>query len=220
VTPRRPPLAAALPRASSRRGLAALAAAAAFAALAVAVGRDWAPLADLDRDVVRELTTTPDSVLAGIAHVLSWAASGPAVAAAGLVLLAPRIRRLGAARIVALVSAGRMGARWLLPLAVGAGLALLVGRLTGTGSFPGDVALWAALLVGLVWGLWPRSWARVAAVAWGLAACLATVALGVQSPSHLLGGALLGTALVAGGPLGRGALRIRPARGPRPDPGG
>jgi hypothetical protein len=220
VTPRRPPLAAALPRASSRRGLAALAAAAAFAALAVAVGRDWGPLADLDRNAVRELATSPGSALTGVAHVLSSAASGPAVAAVGLVLLVPRIRRLGAARIVALISAGRIGARWLLPLAVGAGLALLVGRLTGAGSFPGDAALWAALLVGLVWGLWPRPWARVAAVTWGLAACLATVALGLQSPSHLLGGALLGTVLVAGGPLGRGALRMRPSRGTRLEPGG
>lgn len=208
-------MAAAMPRVSSRRGLAALAAAAAFAALAVAVGRDWGPLADLDRNGVRELATSPGSVLAGVAHVLSSAASGPAVAAAGLALLLPRIRRLRAARIVAFISAGRIGARWLLPLAVGAGLALLVGRLTGTGSFPSDVSLWAALLVGLVWGVWPRSWARVAAVTWGLAACLATVALGVQSPSHVVGGALLGTVLVAGGPLGRGALRMRPARGAR-----
>jgi membrane-associated phospholipid phosphatase len=220
----RPPLGAALPRARSPRGLTAIAAAAASAALALGVARGWVGPGQLDREGVEELGATPGSALHWGAWVLAWASSSPAVAAAGLLLLLARVRRLGAARLVALLAAARLAGRWLLPLAVGASLAMGLGQLTDRpvgsalvqagvyqgASFPSAEALGVALLVGLVWSLWPRPWVRLAAVAWGLAVCLAIVALGLQWPSDVLGGALLGTALVAGGPLGRGSRAGRP----------
>jgi undecaprenyl-diphosphatase len=220
----RPLLGAALPRARSPRGLAALAAAAASAALALGLTRGWVGPGQLDREGAAELGATQGSALARGAWVLAWACSSPAVAAAGLLVLLARVRRLGAARLVALLSAARVAVRWLLPLAVGVGLAVGLGQLAGRpvgsalaeagvhqgASFPSVGALGVALLVGLVWSLWPRPWVRLAAVAWGLAVCLAIVALGLQWPSDVLGGALLGTALVAGGPLGRGSGAGRP----------
>jgi hypothetical protein len=215
----RPLLGATLPRARSPRGLTALAAAVASVALALGVARGWVVLGQLDREGVEELGATPGSALHWGAWVLAWAGSSPAVAGAGLLFLLARVRRLRAARLVALLSAARLAGRWLLPLAVGAGLAVGLAQLTGHpvgstlvqvgvhqgASFPSAEALGAALLVGLVWSLWSRPWVRLAGVAWGLSVCLAIVALGLQRPSDVLGGALLGTALVAAGPLGRGS---------------
>jgi membrane-associated phospholipid phosphatase len=186
----------------------------AFVALAALVWRH--PLLADDTRVDRRLLLAPGSMRWAAASALSFMASGPVVAAAGLVVAvwtARRLRRPAGALAIALAPAVAGVAEVAIKSLVGRPrplTAALTGE-SGDGFPSGHVAGFTALVaaVVVVWlfdgGRTPVTTSSrfaalvvagvtVAAVAW------ARVAVGAHYPTDTIGGAILGLAIGLGAP--------------------